>query len=178
MKIGWSSTLNFLILFAAIMLFAGFQSTFWFQLFGNTPAPLLWLNLMVYIMLYRKPISAIILVYALGITLLTFTIIPLKMLWLTLLVVFGLVYLIKTRVFWSGSGYYTIMCAFSAVTFHLVYFFASMFIEKNPASFEILDRLIQIVLTPTFAFPVYWVFSKIDKYSQDELVHESGGLDL
>lgn len=178
MKIRWSSTLNFLILFAALLLFAGFQSTFWFQVFGNTPAPLLWLNLMVYVMLYRKPFSAIFIVYSMGLTLLAFTVIPLKMLWITLFIVFGSVYLIKTRVFWSGSGYYTLMCAFSALSFHLIYFFGSILIEKNPVSFEIFDRLIQIALTPAFAFPVYWIFSKIDKHSQDELVHESGGLEL
>lgn len=178
MKIRWNSILNFLILLSLLILIAGFQTTFWFQLFGQVPAPLLWLNLIVYVMLYRKPFPAIFIVYAMGFALLAFTSMPLKMMWITLLILFTLVYGIKTRVFWSGSGYYTIMCTFSAVAYHLIYFFSSMVMEKNPASFEFVDRLVQIILTPSFAVFMYWVLAKIDKISQDELMHESGGLEL
>lgn len=178
MKFQWSSVLNFLIFFALLILVAGFQCTFWFQLFGNVPAPLLWLNMIVYVTLYRKPFPAIFTVYAMGFVLLAFTAMPLKMMWISLLLLFTLVYGIKSRVFWSGSGYYTIMCTFSAVAYHLIYFFGSMVMEKNPASFEIIDRLVQIILTPSFAVPMYWVLSKVDKISQDELIHESGGLEL
>ena len=55
MKIRWNATLNFLIFMAVLLLIAGFQTTFWFQIFGNVPAPLLWLNLIVYVTLY--PVS-------------------------------------------------------------------------------------------------------------------------
>ncbi len=178
MKIRWTFLLNFLIFMAALLAVAGFQTAFWFQLFGNVPAPLLWLNLIVYVTLYRKPFPAIFTIYAMGFVLLTFTAMPLKMMWISLLILFTLVYLIKSRVFWSGSGYYTIMCGFSAVAYHLIYFFSSMVLEKNPASFEIVDRLVQIVLTPSFAFPMYWILSKLDRVTQDELVHEPGGLEL
>lgn len=178
MRTRWNSILKYLVLFSVLFFLAGFQGTFWFQIFGNIPAPLLWLNLVVYVMLYRKPFPAIFTVYAMGYILLAFTSMPLKMMWLSLLVLFTLVYIIKTRVFWSGSGYYTIMCAFSAVAYHLIYFFGSMVVEKNPASYEVVERLVQIILTPCFAFPIYWCLSKFDKLFQDELIHESGGLEL
>ena len=178
MKIRWNATLNFLFFMAVLLMVAGLQTTFWFQIFGNVPAPLLWLNLIVYVTLYRKPFPAIFTIYAMAFVLLTFTAMPLKMMWISLLILFTLVYGIKSRVFWSGSGYYTIMCGFSAVAYHLIYFFISMVLEKNPASFEIVDRLVQIILTPSFAFPMYWILAKIDKISQDELVHEPGGWEL
>ncbi|MNJ94628.1 hypothetical protein D3C87_123300 [compost metagenome] len=178
MKIRWNLLTNSILFFVILILIAGFQTTFWFQLFGNVPAPLLWINLIVYVILYRKPFPALISIYALGFVLLAFTAMPLKMMWITLLLLFTLVYGIKSRVFWSGSGYYTIMCALSAVAYHLIYFVTSMVIERNPASFEIVDRLVQVILTPSFAFPMYWVLSKIDKLTRDELVHEPGGLEL
>ncbi|HWU42113.1 MAG TPA: hypothetical protein VN132_01705 [Bdellovibrio sp.] len=178
MKIRWNFILNFLLLFAVLYLVAGVQTTFWFELFGQVPAPLLWVNLLVYVMLYRKPAAAVFTIYAMGFILLTFTAMPLKMMWITSLILFTLVYGIKTRVFWTGSGYYTIMCGFSAVAYHLIYFLTSLVLEKNPASFEIVDRLVQIILTPSFAFPMYWLLTKLDKISQDELVHEPGGLEL
>lgn len=178
MKIRWNTLLNFLALFAILMTVAGFQTTFWFQVFGDVPAPLLWLNLAVYVMLYRKPVPAIFTIYAMGFILLFFTAMPLKMMWISLLILFTLVYTIKTRVFWSGSGYYTIMCGFSAFAYHLIFIALSYVIEKNPTSIEIMDRLVQIILTPSFAFPMYWVLAKLDRISQDELMHEPGGLEL
>lgn len=178
MKIRWNLILNFLILIAGLILLAGMQTTFWFQLFGNVPSPLLWLNLVVYVALYRKPFPAIFTIYAMGFALLAFTSMPLKMMWINLLILFILVYGIKSRVFWTGSGYYTIMCAFSAVAYHVIYFLSSILIEKNPASFDLLERIVQIILTPSFAFPMYWVLLKIDKLSQDELMPEARGWDL
>ena len=178
MKIRWNTIFNSAALLGVLILIAGFQTTFWFQLFGNTPAPLLWINLMVYVVLYRKPFPAVISVYVMGFILLSFTGMPLKMMWITLLILFVLINGIKSRVFWSGSGYYTIMSAFAAVAYHLIFFFTSMAVEKNPASFELVDRVVQIILTPSFAFPMYWMLAKIDKLTQDELVHEPGGLEL
>lgn len=178
MKLRWTFLLNFLMLVTVLVALCGFQTTFWFQAFGKVPPPLLWLNLIVYVALYRKPFPAIFTIYALGFILLTFTAMPLKMMWISLLILFTLVYLIKSRVFWSGSGYYTIMCGLSVVAYHLIYFCSSMVLEKNPASFEFVDRLAQIILTPSFAFPIYWILAKLDKATQDELVHEPGGLEL
>lgn len=178
MKIRWNTLLNFLVMLAVLLTVAGFQTTFWFQIFGHVPAPLLWLNVIVYVILYRKPSQAILWIYAMGFVLLAFTSMPLKMMWFSLLVLFTLVYGVKSRVFWSGSGYYTIMCTFSAVAYHLIFMILSWVLEKNPASFEIIDRLVQIILTPSFAFPLYWVLAKIDKLTQDEALQESGGLEL
>lgn len=178
MKIHWNTLFNLSLIFAMLIFLAGFQTTFWFQLFGNVPSPLLWLNLVVYMILYRKPYTAILMLYAMGFVLLAFTAMPLKMMLISLLILFTLVYLIKTRVFWSGSGYYTIMCGFSAVAYHVIFFLASMILEKNPANLELLDRVVQIVLTPSFAFPIYWVLSRIDKATHDELLGQPGGMDL
>ncbi|WP_413557592.1 hypothetical protein [Bdellovibrio sp. HCB209] len=178
MKIRWNATLNFLIFLALLLLIAGIQTTLWFQFFGNTAAPLLWLNLIVYMTLYRKPFPAIFTIYAMGAILLIFTAMPLKMMLFSLLILFSLVYGIKSRVFWTGGGYFTIMCGFSAVAYHLIYFLLSMVLEKNPASFELFDRFLQIIMTPACALPMYWLLSKIDKVTQDELVHEPGGFDL
>lgn len=178
MKIRWNTLLNFLIMLALLVTVAGFQTTFWFQVLGPVPAPLLWLNLIVYVILYRKPSQAIFMIYAMGFVLLAFTAMPLKMMWFSLLILFTLVYGVKSRVFWSGSGYYTIMCAFSAVAYQVIFMVTSWVLEKNPASFEVVDRFVQIILTPSFALPMYWVLAKVDKLTQDELLQESGGLEL
>jgi hypothetical protein len=103
---------NFILLALSMMVLCALQTSFWFQLFGSVPAPLLWINLLIYIALYRKPALAICVIYALGYVAISFTLMPLKMMFVNLAILFTLVYLIKSRFFWAGSGYYTIMCLF------------------------------------------------------------------
>lgn len=178
MKLQWRSLLNILLFVAAMVLVSAFQSVFWFQLLGNIPAPMLWLNVLVYVMLYRKPFPAILTVYGLAAVLLVFTAAPLKMLWVSLLILFMAVNGIKDRVFWPGSGYYAIMCSLAAFTFQVIYLITSQFLEANSTSIAFFDRIIQFILTPTFAFPLFWLLSKIDKMTLNEPLHEQGGIGL
>lgn len=178
MKSRWSFYYNILVFFTMLMLLCGIQTTFWLQIFGDIPAPLLWLNLMIFIMLYKRFSHALFLIYALGFSLMAFSLAPLKLIWISLLLLFGVVYFIKKRIFWTGAGYYTIMCAFSGVAFHIIYLVASRILEKNPAHIEFTSRMLQIILTPFFAPATYWMLTKLTKNMGEELTHETGGLDL
>lgn len=161
-----------------MMVLCGLETTFWFQLFGSVPAPLLWINLLIYIALYRKPTLAICVIYALGYIATSFTLMPLKMMFVNLAILFTLVYLIKSRFFWAGSGYYTIMCLFGAVAHHLTYFLTSLLLEPSHTAFQPMDRIVQIILTPSFAFPMYWVLARMDRWTRCEMLQESGGVEL
>lgn len=178
MKFQWRSLLNILLLVLVMLLASGFQSIFWYQILGNLAAPMIWLNVLVYVMLYRKPFPAILIMYGLAFLLLAFTGAPLKMLWISLLILFVVVNGIKNRVFWPGSGYYAIMCALAAFTFQVIYLITSQVLETNSTSIALFDRLIQFILTPTFAFPLFWVLSKIDKMTLNEPLYDQGGIGL
>lgn len=178
MKIQWRSILNLGLFALAMVLVSAFQSVFWFQILGNIPAPMLWLNVLVYLMLYRKPFPGILTVYGLSFFMLLYTGAPLKMLWVSLLILFLFVNGIKNRVFWPGSGYYAIMCALAALTFQVIYLITSQILESNSTSIAFFDRIMQFVLTPTFAFPLFWVLSKIDRMTLNEPLHEQGGIGL
>ncbi len=178
MKMNFNFLANTTLLALVMLFLCGFQTAFWYQLFDTVPAPLLWINLIVYISLYRKPYTAIFTLYLLAIIAASFSAIPLKMMFVTVLILFALLYIIKSRVFWAGSGYYNIMCVFASVTFHIIYILASSFLEKNPTSILVLDRLVQIILTPSFAFPIYWLISRIDKWTHSEVLQETGGIEL
>lgn len=178
MKLNMNFIFNFLIFVLVMALCCGFQTSFWFQLFGNVPAPLLWINIVIYIALYRKPQLGIWVVYALGFVAAAFSAIPLKMVFITLLLLFGVIYAVKSRVFWSGSGYYTIMSIFGAIMFHIIYFICSWVFERNHTPVQFLDRITQIILTPSFAFPIYWLLTRIDRWTHCEELKESGGVEL
>jgi hypothetical protein len=157
---------------------SGFQNTFWYQLFGSVPAPLLWLCLVVYVSLYRKLYPAVFTIYVMALALGGFTVMPIKMLLVCLLLVYLIMYSIRSRVFWEGPAYYTIMCTLAAFSYHVIYFFGSWILERNPAPVDFLDRLIQLALTPAFGIPMFWLLTKIDKMTLEELSPESGGLEL
>lgn len=178
MKIPWSKWFNFLILLIVLAFLAGFQNTFWYQLFGTVPAPMLWLCLIVYVALYRKLYPALFMIYVMALALTGFTVMPLKMLFINLLIVYLILYSIRSRVFWEGPAYYTIMCTLAAFSFHLTYFVSSWLLERNPAPVDFFDRLIQLALTPAFGIPLFWLLTRIDKATLPELSPESGGLDL
>lgn len=161
-----------------LVVLAGFQSTFWYQLFGTLPAPMLWLCLIVYVSLYRKLYGALFTVYAMSLALMGFTVMPIKMLLLTLLLVFFILYSIRSRVFWEGSAYYALMCGVASVSYHVIYFFGSWIMERNSAPLEFWDRIIQLVLTPAFCFPLFALLSKIDKMTLDEMTTETRGYGL
>ncbi|WP_413290904.1 hypothetical protein [Bdellovibrio sp. HCB337] len=178
MKIRWSKILNFILLLFVLVVVSGFQSTFWYQLFGTVPAPMLWLCLVVYISLYRKLYSALFMIYIMSLAIMGFTIIPMKMLLMSLLLVYLILYSIRSRVFWEGPAYYTIMCCVASFSYHIIYFFSSLLVERNPAPIDFLDRFIQLALTPMFCVPMYWILVKIDKMTLDELSTESRGYEL
>lgn len=178
MKFRWSKLLNFILLLLVLVLVSGFQSTFWYQLFGTVPAPMLWLCLIVYISLYRKLYGALFMIYVMSLALMGFTIIPMKMLLISLLLVYLILYSIRSRVFWEGPVYYTLMCGVASVAYHVIYFFSSLVIERNPAPIDFLERFIQLALTPLFCVPMYWLLVKIDKMTLEEMSPEPRGYEL
>src|SRR5947208_2907425 len=69
-------------LLLVIFILFGLQSTFWYQIFGTISTPLLWLNLILYLGLYRKTLEAYLTSYALGFIFCAFSVTPLGVYWL------------------------------------------------------------------------------------------------
>lgn len=178
MKIKWSKVFNILIMLLVLVILAGFQGTFWYQLFGAVPAPMLWLCVLVYVALYRKLYPAVFTIYIMALALTGFTVMPLKMLLVCFLLVYLILYSIRSRVFWEGPAYFTIMCTLAAFSFHFIYFFGSWILERNSAPISFWDRTLQVLLTPAIGVPMYWLLTKIDKMTRNDLSLEPGGLDL
>ncbi len=172
---------NFLNLFCITLLaflLCGLQTTFWFQVFGGLPAPLFWLNLVLYLVLYRKRFEAVLTIYFVALILRSFTAVPLGILWITLLILFAVISFVKKRVFWPGSRYFFMASLGISITFHLVYYFLSRSVEHNPASLNFFHRFFEIVFTAISSVPLYWAFSWVDQVSSKEILPESGGTEV
>lgn len=164
--------INLLVVILLSLVLSGLQTTFWFQIFGSLPAPLLWLNLVLYLILYRKPMEAILTIYLVGLFLRPFTAMPLGVLWLTCFVVFCLVGFVKKRVFWPGTRYFFVASIGISISYHIAYFFISRWFETNPATFSFFHRFFEVVFTALTSVPLFVTFSFLDRVTNKETLPE------
>lgn len=172
----WSAALHFTIVFILALLMAGFQTSFWFQIFGALTPPLLWLIVFTYIILYREGVSAIFQLTFLALMLVAFSASSVKVFYSGLVLYFIFIYFLKSRVFWSGPGYFLIVCSVGAVAYHIIFYILSFSFENSRSDILILERLTQVLLTPAFSFPVYWILNAVDGlFVRRELKADIGG---
>ena len=174
MSLARLNPLNLILILLLTVFLSGFQTTFWFQIFGSLPAPLLWLNLVLYLILYRKSLESVLTIYAMGILLHPFTAMPLGYLWLNLLITFVIMTFVKKRVFWTGSRYFFLASIGIGFTYHVSYFFVSRGFETNSASLNFFHRFFEIVLTALASIPMYALLAWIDQITSKEILPEGG----
>lgn len=167
--------LNLIFIVLIALFLSGLQTTFWFQVFGSLPAPQFWLNMILYLVLFRKPIEGILTIYLVGLILNPFTAMPLGMIWMTLLILFACMSFVKKRVFWPGSRYFLIASLGLSIGYHIIYFILSRWLESNPAPVGFFHRFFETLFTVLIAVPMYVGLSAVDQLTSKEILPESGG---
>lgn len=170
----WLRFLKLLVTPFILLLLAGFQTSFWFDLFGWFSAPPLWLILIVYVSLYRRSNSTILWVYLLGFIAASFTAAPLKMIWTCLLALHFLIQFVKSRVFWGGPGYFVLVATASTAVFEILYMILSRAIEANPTSILPIERLTHVLLTPIFSYLIFQLMVRIEPIEPELSSDERG----
>lgn len=154
---------------------AGLQTTVWPLIVGGVPAPQLWLNLILYFILFRPMMTALLLTYALGVLWSPFTSLSLGVFWTSFLFLVPLGSSIKSRTFWPGVRYFLIGSFMLAFGWHVTSFTVSQIFEPNPASAHLFTRITDLLLTPLAASPQYHIMQWLDRLTQDEPEHRFGG---
>lgn len=160
-----SNTYNIIAILLVAMLFSAFQTTFWFQMFGEFPQPLLWLNLITYLALYREFYSGVLTIYACALVMSVFTVSPIGVIALHFFIIYCLLWILKNRVFWPGSRYYIIATTVAVIAFHVTTIFISKSVLNLPIVFDLFNRIGQTLMTPLFALPVYVLMRSIDRWT-------------
>ncbi len=160
---------NILLLAFATLVLASLQTSLWFQVFGWFPAPAFWMPAVVYVALYRTPVEMLITVFIFCLILSTMTVMPEGMLFATLLALSGLIRAVKQRFYWAGTTYFMMTSGFATLSWHLLHWIGTSIIHSNPVSIpEIADWLIQALLTPLIAPPLYFLFRWFDRIAERE----------
>lgn len=167
---------NYLLFLITGALVVAFQKSAWFQVFGALPSPQLWIPVLVFWFLYREPHESVIMTYLLTAMVSTQTSLGFTHFLTVNVFLFALVWLLKQRFYWSGSGFYTIICGGVTFGFFLCHWILSLLIENNPLSFpNLFSWILSPFLTMFFALIFYYGFSLLDMLTHKELPREASG---
>ncbi len=177
-KVGYF-LLHALGLLILIALGTGFQTSLWAQLFGTLPGPLIWILFFLYLALYRKPTEAIGLSYLCAAQVYFFGWIPFGVLVTNIVVVYSVVYLVKERIFWPGHRYFITASFLATLLYQIIYLLNSWLFELIPVrDFMFFERLFQVIITPLFAGPIYYILKTWDRLTDQTPLIESGELKI
>lgn len=156
------------------LVLATLQTSLWFQIFGWFPAPAFWMPALVFVALYRAPVEMIISVFVISLILSTMTVMPDGLLFMSLLTLGGAIRLVKQRFYWTGSSYFMMVSGFAALAWHTFHWAGSLLTSETPlVNPEIADWLIQALLTPLIAPPLYDLFRWFDKLIDRDQIAEA-----
>ncbi len=140
-----------------------FQTSAWPFIFGSFPTPHLWLTLIVFLIIRWPLYTGIFFSYFLGFVLIYFTNAPLKMIWITLNLLYILVWTLKNRINSNSLVLFATLSAFSSFLFSIIYIIISNVLETNPTHIFFLHRLTECGLTFLFSIPLYFAYSFIEE---------------
>lgn len=162
-----------------VALATGFQTSFWSQIFGMLPGPLIWLLFILYLTLYRRPMEAVGLCYLCATQVYFFGWIPFGLLLFNIITLFGIVFVVKERIFWPGPRYFVIASFLAVLLYQIIYIFNSWFFELIPIrDLMFFERLFQAIITPLFATPVYYLLKTWERLTDQTPLIESGEIEL
>lgn len=173
------TTFNHVIYFLLFYFLTAFQTSFWFQWFGNFPAPLFWIILMTYIVLYRSFWTSLLLNYIFAVALSTMSANSIGFMVLNIFSVYAILSYLKSRVFWPGYRYFLIASILSLVSYNIINLLMIRWVDGEITHFNILMRVGQILISSIFIFPLYTAFSWIDLMTmKDTKANEIKGVEL
>lgn len=161
--------INVLLLLLTVMALATLQTSFWYQTLGSFPAPILWLPVIVYLGIHRKQVESILLIYLFSFLFTATSSSSFGILFFTLIGSFYTVHFLRQRIYESGYRYFLLTCLATTFAYHFFQIVLSYLFDNFPGS-DFFNRLIQSLLTPLIALPIYRLLKWIDKMTEFEIV--------
>lgn len=174
--------LRFILKYLSFTLFffilCAFQTSLWPFIISFLPAPQLWLIFLVFIFLKWSGFSTVFYSYLLGYILTLFTLMPLKMSLLSILGIFGFVWIFKNRIHSSSLFLFSILCGACSLFYSVLYITISSSIEPNRTSLLFFDRILQAGITFLVSLVVYSVLDHLDRLFTTQEIWTTESKDL
>lgn len=152
-----------LVLFTLIfMLACAMQTSFFPFVTGSLPAPQLWLIIIIYIILKWPLYTGIFFTYFLGFVFTFYSYTPLKMIWISLNILYMTVWIVKNRVNSNTLLSFATFVTASNFLFTIIFFTTSQLLESNSTSLFPIYRLVEYGMTFITSIPMYIALSFVD----------------
>ncbi|MFN8845271.1 MAG: hypothetical protein ACK5V3_13185 [Bdellovibrionales bacterium] len=153
-------------LLALLLLLSAFQTVFWYQTIGRLSPPLLWLCIINYVILARREPQSLLLVYVLAIAASSMSSIGVGVFLIVLFSYYWLVVIVKNHFYIDSLGYFVLINFSGSAAFHIIFYVVSQLMENLGTPLLFFDRLTQVMLTPLFSVPVYWMLKKWERITR------------
>ena len=163
MRLPWAWIFNFCCFFVLFNLSCAFQTTLWYQIFGQVPSPLIWILPPIYLIVTRPGFGSLFICYFLTFIASRYSSIHLSHLLIVMSIIAFFILSLRSRIYWAGPSYYLLISFGSLFSFHVFSLIASFILEVNSAPVLFWDRLIQVILTLGFCYPLFLLMKKIDQ---------------
>jgi len=174
LKEKWWIVSNYILFIGFAAIVVAFQKSAWFQILGSLPLPQLWVPVLVFWCLYREPHESVIMTYLLTAIISTQTSLPFSTFLTINVVIFAGIWIIKRRLYWSSSGFYTVVCGGATLSVFLIDTVLSLFFEDNSIRTpEWFSWLLSPLLTMLFSLIFYQIFTFFDSLTKKEIPREA-----
>lgn len=160
---------KYLVFTFVFMVFCAFETSFWPNLISFIPAPQFWLLFVFYICVRWTERWNIFFLYLLGFIVTLHSMMPLKMAWFSLLIIFSIIYFLKNRIHSASVVTFSLLSLGMSVVFSIVYIILSFVFEKNPTSVIPIERFISFGLNFLVSVPVYVFLEKLNSYFKTDI---------
>lgn len=150
-----SQVIKYVLFSLVFMAFCAFETSFWPNVISFIESPQLWLIFIVFIVVRWTERWNLFYLYFLGYTLTLYSMMPLKMAWFSLIVVYAVLYFLKMRIHSTTAGTFSILTAAVSILYSVVYIGFSHLFEKNPTAIMPLTRLSHACMNFIFSIPVF-----------------------
>lgn len=160
---------KYLIFTFIFMLFCAFETSFWPNLLSFIPAPQFWLLFVFYICVRWTERWNIFFLYLLGFIVTMYSMMPLKMAWFSLLIIFLIIYFLKNRIHSTSVVTFSLLSLAMSVVYTMIYISLSYVFEKTPTSLIPLERFISFGLNFLMSVPVYVFLEKLNSFFKNDI---------
>ena len=151
------------------MVFCAFETAFWPNLISFIPAPQFWLLFVFFICVRWSERWNIFFLYLLGFIVTLYSMMPLKMAWFSLLLIYAIIYFFKNRIHSTSVVTFSLLSLAMSVVYVIIYVVLSHVFEKNPTSLIPLERIIEFGLNFLTSVPIYLFLEKLNSFFKTEI---------
>lgn len=165
----WFLIQHFAVVALLVLLLMVLETTVWFHWFNQLPAPNFWIPIIVYYCLQHSYFRSLVMIYLVSIIVSSLSSMPVALIIISQLFVFGALTLVRQRIYWGGTSYFLLATTGALLLWDLNHLMLSWLIEPNSIERpQWISWLAELLYAPLFTPALFRLLAKIDRWVEDD----------